>query len=142
MKVYEMIPGKLYQRGKIDSLPPNDLQDELRRLNIGLVVNLIARKDPEFPGIVLWEYPIADNKLPDSRWRTILPAGVTAYIRNNSHAALVHCNAGRNRSSLLTAMVLRQYYGITGEEAARRVQELRPNALANEIFLDYLKDLP
>ena len=52
---------------------------------------------------------------------------------------LVYCNAGRNRSAFMAALVLVHLEGIAGAEAARRVQDRRPNSLANPAFLAYLE---
>ena len=57
-------------------------------------------------------------------------------------AVVIHCRAGRNRSGLLSALVVRELLRIDGARALAHVQQARPRAIANEAFADYLKELP
>ena len=52
--------------------------------------------------------------------RTIRQANKTAYI---------HCKAGRQRSANLAACYLIDTYGMTPEEAARRIRSIRPSTI-------------
>jgi len=52
------------------------------------------------------------------------------------------CSAGRNRSGLISGLVLMKRYGLTGKEAVERVRLARPNALTNDVFREYLESLP
>lgn len=53
----------------------------------------------------------------------------------------VFCNAGRNRSGLVSALTIRRLAGWTGEQAMRRIQALRYLALTNQHFARYLRGL-
>lgn len=52
------------------------------------------------------------------------------------------CFEGRNRSGLLSALIVRRLTGVTGAEAARIVRDRRrADALTNPVFMDYLMRL-
>jgi hypothetical protein len=51
---------------------------------------------------------------------------------------LVTCMAGRNRSGLVSALVLKRM-GWTARDAIRAVRDARENALTNESFVRYLR---
>lgn len=48
---------------------------------------------------------------------------------------------GFNRSNLVIATAL-TYLGMTGEQALRHLQQIRPGALYNENFANYVRGLP
>jgi hypothetical protein len=55
---------------------------------------------------------------------------------------LVHCQAGLNRSSLVSALVLQRYYGFSIAQAIEQIRERRsPTCLCNEDFENYLRSL-
>lgn len=55
---------------------------------------------------------------------------------------LITCVAGRNRSGLLTALVLRERFGMTGAETIALIRDKRGGfALTNGIFTSYLLGL-
>lgn len=67
------------------------------------------------------------------------------YVRtwlDEGKTVLVHCQAGLNRSSLVTARVLMAHYGFGAEEAIEWIRERRsPTCLCNEDFEYYLRSL-
>lgn len=54
---------------------------------------------------------------------------------------LTMCNAGRNRSGLLSALIVRELTGLPGAAAMAVVREHRPNAIANPHFERFLEEL-
>jgi protein-tyrosine phosphatase len=61
--------------------------------------------------------------------------------RRRTGAVLVHCQAGLNRSSLVTARAL-MMEGMTADAAIMLIREKRsPAALCNQAFEDYLRSL-
>jgi protein-tyrosine phosphatase len=61
--------------------------------------------------------------------------------RGAGRTVLIHCEAGHNRSGLLTALYLIRHRGYDPESAIALVQEKRgPNALWNGSFLRYLRE--
>ena len=61
---------------------------------------------------------------------------------NKGGNVLVHCQAGINRSNLLTALVLRAWKGLTSAEAIDLLRRQRSElVLANKTFENYLRSL-
>lgn len=54
---------------------------------------------------------------------------------------LVTCMAGRNRSGLVSALALCLIGGVSGKQALRHVQMMRPTSLANPDFAKFLTTL-
>ncbi|CAF0957747.1 unnamed protein product [Didymodactylos carnosus] len=73
------------------------------------------------------------------------------FLRNRrlkNERVYIHCKAGRQRSANLAACYLIDTYGVTPEEAARRIQNIRPSTIfgAREIarlheFVNYLSEM-
>lgn len=139
MIVYEIIPGKLYQRGKFSKLDYK--REALLELRVDIVVALAGHADPDMSGLFAYfYYPIADSRNGIEKGGEnllVLAASLSAFI-NAGHVVLCHCNAGRNRSGLLSALIARHHYNITGIEAMELVRETRPNAIATEAFEEFL----
>lgn len=55
---------------------------------------------------------------------------------------LITCQAGLNRSGIVTAMTLRELTGWSGEKCAKHVKSKRYGALFNKAFYNYLVTLP
>lgn len=144
MKVYTVIPGRLYQRGhtrRVSYWP--DVQETLETLQIGAVVCLAGKPDVVVShwlrrraGLYLYA-PIPDGKVQPARMDELVRALLPTL--QAERAVLVHCHAGRNRASLLSALLLRELLGISGIEAVDRIRAIRPNALANPHFVAYLE---
>lgn len=54
---------------------------------------------------------------------------------------LVTCAMGLNRSGLVTAILLRELFGVDGVYAIDHIRRRRPNAMGNRYFQDYLRRL-
>lgn len=52
---------------------------------------------------------------------------------------LVTCMAGRNRSGLVSALVLQLITGVSGRKALGHVRRMRPSALTNPSFASFLE---
>lgn len=50
-------------------------------------------------------------------------------IRQENKTAYIHCKAGRQRSANLAACYLIDAYGLSPEEAARRIRAIRPSTV-------------
>lgn len=143
MKVYEILPRKLFQRGRFDKWPKERKLAELAELQIDVVANLIRIPDEDIcgpDGVEYYMLPIADGKIKDDDLLDKLATHLLQRILEG-HKVLVHCNAGRNRSSLLSALIVRKYFKISGLEALNYVRERRPEAVANPHFEKYLEGL-
>jgi protein-tyrosine phosphatase len=120
------------------------LLDGLKRAGVRVVVCVAPRADDRFRaaaealGISYVHAPFADGtSVPES---LLLPLAerISKGI-SRGEGAVLHCNAGRNRSALLAALVLVKQ-GVPSAEALDRVRSARPGALANEAFARYLED--
>lgn len=135
------IPGKLY----VGSCPKTERDlDQLLRVSVSSVVTLSKRVPDDLVTrhyAEAWYYQhLQDGKklqVDDYLW---VARWVTKLLEDG-HRVLVHCLAGRNRSCLVAALVLQQRYGLSGSEAADLVRALRPNALHNEVHLEWLRSL-
>lgn len=144
--VYELIPGVLYQRGKLHALDPEKKQAGLEFYGITRSAALAPTK-PDLD-LVGWDmlglHHYHHQPIPDGLLKVdLLPlaASLAHYIEEGNGAVLTMCNAGRNRSGLLSALIIRELYGLPGAAAAEIVRTHRPNALANEHFMRYLEGL-
>ncbi len=144
MKVYEILSGKLYQRGRFDKWPKERKLLELRELGITVVANMIGIPDDDISGPDGVEYymlPIADGKIKDPDMLNKLADRLFQRIMEGKKV-LIHCNAGRNRSGLVSALVVRRYFSVSGQQALNYVRRRRPRAIANPHFEVYLEGLP
>lgn len=136
MKAHEILfPNRLLQRGDISRVPDWALAEA----GIDLLISLAPREVPCFCHVTHHIHnPIPDGaRIPAELYRLSILA--TQYIQEDKRV-LITCNAGRNRSSLLSALILMRHLGLTGPQAVEYVRERRPRALANEHFVEFLTD--
>ena len=118
-----IIPGKLYQRGQFVTFPWSAKMQVLDKYDIGMVVNLWARPDPELhtrQGLIYIHWPIGGGEPPKNyHYMTDM---IENYMRSGVKV-LVHCEAGVNRSIWLVARLLAAYEQIDGSQALQRVSE-------------------
>jgi protein-tyrosine phosphatase len=111
---------------------------------ITVVIDLEGDVDlgiPTMPNHILYLYfPIYDEDLPDMA-KLHAVARLAASLVEAGHRVLSHCGMGFNRSALLAGLIL-VYMGMEGREAVELLRSRRPGALFNEVFADYLRDLP
>ncbi len=86
--------------------------------------------------------PLEDGEtLPDSVLLDHLPSLVVQLVRDGRRV-LVHCTFGKNRSGLVMALVVREVLGCDGRTALERVRAVRENAVNNDLFAEWLSELP
>lgn len=145
MKLYEIIPDTLFQRGKMNHQSDAAKTAMLKEKGIGMVIGLVSPPDPFFEN---WKtgryiyYPVPDGKL---RLNIVMEMEriadvVYEFIRDKKGAVLVHCEAGRNRSSFLSALIVGRVFGLNGEQSMNYVLERRPNAFSNPEWRTYLEE--
>lgn len=142
MKLNTIIDGKLYQRGKFIHLEYGDVMSTLDEYGVDIVVCLAGEPDPDMCELYMYVYnPVSDGKhVPDDY---LLLADILAVLIEAGHSVLTHCNAGRNRSGLLNALIVRRLYDIRGAEALAIVRKGRPRSCgSNPHFEEYLAQLP
>jgi hypothetical protein len=85
--------------------------------------------------------PLADGRV-DHQLNEIVQARDTALsMYTTGHTTVIHCVAGRNRSGLIGALVIRELDNMTGPEALDEVRRLRPRSVDNEYFEQFLMSL-
>jgi hypothetical protein len=136
----QQLPGRLWQGGC-----PVDF-DWVRHLGIDVVVDL-ADADSVAPAadaepLTYLKCPLVDGSQLPSPVLTLGLARLVADLVRDGHRTLVHCTFGRNRSGLLTTLVVRDLLGLTGAEALAHVQAHRQDAVNNEDFATWLRSLP
>jgi len=148
---HEILRARLYQRGMLHEMPTYEKAAAMAHLNIGIVVALAPPKpDPgllELDAEGKLEYllvPIPDGNLKPEVGASLLllAASVARRAVLDGVAVLTHCRAGRNRSGLFSALLLREWLGLSGAAAMERVRLQRPEALANPSFEEFLMGLP
>lgn len=96
------------------------------------------------PGLTIRFAPMDDDREAGIDAYTITTAKKAAAwtlgMLNAGKRVLVTCMAGRNRSGLVSALVLMTRRGLTGEEAVAYIQAKRPNALSNDSFAEWLRE--
>lgn len=139
IKLHEIIPDKLYQRGQFIKFPLNIKLRELRRFGITIIVNLCNNVDEDLKKSVkhYFHIPIPDSVMKNEK-EILNAVNKVAGLIKNGERAIVHCNAGRNRSGLFNALLCMEILNISGEEAISRIRKCRANSLANENFVNFI----
>lgn len=130
--------GRLFLSGSIEDWQP------VHDRGISVVVDLEGDVDhgvPSSADAFLYVYlPIHDGDMPNLD-RLHAVGRLAAELVGKGHRLLSHCGMGLNRSALVAGLVL-MHHGMDGPQAVARLQERRPGALFNEVFANYLRELP
>lgn len=122
IRLNEIIPSKLYQRGQFMTFPWSAKMEMLEQYNIDMVINLWARPDPELhtkPGLVYLHWPIGGGEPPAEAEKFL----DFIYQYMSDHTVLVHCEAGVNRSVWLVAKLYERFHKVTGKSALEMVNK-------------------
>lgn len=136
----ELLPGQLWQGGC-----PVDF-DWVRNTGITAVID-IADADTHPPagatdGLVYVKAPLVDGEdVPDPAV-TLRLAALVAGLIGDGYRVLVHCTFGRNRSGLMTSLIVREVLGASGADALAHVQSRRDDTVNNAAFARWLRSLP
>ena len=130
--------GRLFLSGSIEDWQP------VHDRGVTVVVDLEGDIDHGVPTAAdefLFVYlPIHDGDLPNlDRLHAVAELGASLIAKG--HRVLSHCGMGLNRSALIAALIL-MHHGMTGPQAVERLRARRPGALFNEVFANYLLELP
>jgi len=149
--VYDIWERKVFQRGRMYRLDEDRMREAFEEYGIEIVIGLAGKLDENLQALAdddfidYYYHPIPDNKISDEDEQWLLETAEETAADINYFPGLTvlsHCNAGRNRSALMNALIIRQLGNLTGKEARLKVQKERPNALANEHFVEFLDKLP
>lgn len=126
------------------SAPPPD--DTLRRLGFDRVVLCAQEYQPpseSFGGIRVQHCPLDDALHLSYEEKACAKECGESIARGlaRGEVILVTCMAGRNRSGLVTAIAIREFLGMAGDQAGALVKAKRPNALTNPYFVRLLEAL-
>ncbi len=130
--------GRLFLSGSIEDWAP------VHAAEISVVVDLEGDVDHGVPTAAnqfLYLYlPIHDGDLPNlDRLHAVGRLG--AELVGKGHKLLSHCGMGLNRSALVAGLIL-MHHGMSGPQAVERLRARRPGALFNDVFAQYLLELP
>jgi hypothetical protein len=132
----EIIPG-LYQ----GSIPPEG--PLLRSAGVGMLVLAAIEHQPSarrFPGVAVLHAPLDDHLDPMTLEEVLLIRVMGQLVAEHvagGGAVLVTCQAGLNRSGIITAAALCQL-GLSPRQAVRQIRRQRPGALRNHSFVQHL----
>ena len=115
----EVIEGKVYQRGCFQSWTRKKKDQILSENNIGLVVNLWTKIDPEVCNDVYRTYlhfPMKGNIPPTPDMLDAIIHLIRVHLYEGV-AVLIHGEAGVNRSQFLAACMVAEINVVSGEEA-------------------------
>lgn len=138
--IYEILPGQLFQRGKLHGMPDEKKVAGLNHYGITRC-HALAPTAPD-PELNKWHW-YTHQTMPDGLLKfDLLPVAVElARHIDGGGTVLTMCNAGRNRSGLLSALIVRELTGLPGAAAMAVVRHHRPNAIANPHFERFLEGL-
>lgn len=135
--------NQVVEKVRIGSAPP--LGTELFRAGftcLALCAEEIQPRGAAFPGITVVHAPMDDALLTREIADVAHEAADVLYrLWRREDQILVTCAAGRNRSGLVTALLVRRIYGCSGKSARELVQSRRAGALTNGSFARYLDSL-
>lgn len=142
-KFYEVIPGLIYAGSCpwVNSVR-NGLLSEVLRLQIRDFITL--REDlnidevkssclESYPDISILYYPIQDFSVPEARLLREILDSILDNIASQ-RPLYISCAKGLGRTGIVIACFLSEFYGITGDQALKQMNELR---LHNAFEIDY-----
>lgn len=146
--VYDIYNRVIFQRSHLEKLSFSLLIDAFEHYRIRYVIglarakNVMLQKLEDAGYIQYFHYPIPDGKLSDAviGYTMRLATELVPYMLNGI-GVLSHCNAGRNRSGLMSAILVHKLLYITGKSAMEIVRKERPRAIDNIYFEEFIRSL-
>lgn len=138
------MPWALAENLVIAATPHKEHLDKYGWENVGLVT--LCKRPPGDRLLIddrieWWAHvPIADGQIRDLKSIT-LARDTALSMMGAGHLTIVHCVAGRNRSGLVGALVVRELHNLTGEQALDWTRRCRPRAVDNDHFETFLRSL-
>lgn len=133
MRLYELRPGLLVSGHTMRDRNP---LPDLVRAGVTQILCVVYRDDPRMRAEYGGNYfhrGISDGQKIDSVVETLALA--TASSVKRGERVLVHCRAGRNRSCFVAGLAMLH---LGDRNVVAKIREVRPNALANPVFEEYL----
>lgn len=138
MPLTEILEGVLWQSDTDSAIFTKLWQ---RGLTPALVIDLQEFPQPDLPldaTIAYIRWPIEDGPIPDIGMLLALERAACAYIEQGGRVVTM-CAQGRNRSGLLSALIVARLQGCEGREAVRIVRSKVAEALSNAAFAAWLE---
>ena len=137
MPITEILKGALWQ-----SDTDARIFAKMRARNIvpAIVIDLQEFPAPELPldaAISYVHWPIDDGPVPDRETLGALVEAACVFIEHGGRVVTM-CAQGRNRSGLVSALIVCGVRRVGGAEAVRHVRRKIPEALSNEEFVEWL----
>lgn len=105
------------------------------------VVTLDAQSQPVKWGVKEYRFGIEDGPIAQDQVKDILKAADWAYDQwKSKELVLIRCQAGANRSGLITALVLMKD-GWSAQKAIDHIRSRRSIALSNSAFVAWLNEI-
>ena len=105
------------------------------------VVTLDAQSQPVKWGVKEYRFGIEDGPIDPTQVKDILKAADWAYEQwKSKETVLIRCQAGANRSGLITALVLMKD-GWSAQKAIDHIKSKRSFALSNSDFVGWLNEI-
>jgi len=139
VRVYPVIPGKLFVSARTATMTPQEKVDTIERNGIIAVINLWHTPDDDIRKIckAYSHHPLADGRNINDNLVKAAVKQVLSHLRLRQ-TVLVHCYGGRNRSGLVCCLAMIEYLQISGSKAIELFTAARPNSLVNQHFRNYL----
>lgn len=135
--INEIIPGKLYQRGKLFTWQYPYKKERLEELGIDVIVNFWPKLDCNLEE--WWVLQLSTNRSIDMLNSDIdIMAETVAMLIEDGKTVLVLCEAGKTRSVFFTVLVVSYLNGIDLTEALEIVEEAVPNHRLKKFMLDHI----
>ena len=142
MRIYEIIPKKLYMSRKTSGIAPRNKLPAIKNHKIDVIVNMCCATDEEVKYEV-FEYirfPQPDKVRPDINTYNPMAEYLIGKMEKG-HVVLVHCSGGRNRSGFMCGLIVMHWTGMNGIDARKLIQEKRPGSISRKIISDALDEL-
>lgn len=136
------MPWALHERLSMAPFPAVTHMDKWGLESCHGLITLCHRRPSEavIERVGWWSHiPIPDGKMREPY--AIQARDTALSMMNRGLFTILHCNAGRNRSGLIGALVVREIHNWTGDEAMLWVRQCRPRAIDNIYFEEYLHAL-
>jgi hypothetical protein len=126
----------LFQRGQTLTWPRDQKLRILDAHKIDLVINLWLKVDPDLSGECRYvNWPIPGDRVADDI-DDVVELAVRSIARHRG--VLVHCEAGKNRSAFVCALVLARTENTSGAQAWERLRAANPSVELRPALRDHL----
>jgi protein-tyrosine phosphatase len=136
--IVEILPGQLWQADGDPNIFAKLLDRGIAPAMLIDLQELPARGIPLDGSVLYTHWPIDDGVVPDLDMLAAVEAAACSYIRAGGRVVTM-CAMGRNRSGLLSALIVAAVHGINGEDAIAHVRASVPEALGSDEFVAWLR---